>query len=485
MIVTAKIGIIEFVDDEVRVAVVKTGRTLPRVLEVRSVKVVYEDPADRHEAYVRALSEMLDSLRVQPTTYVLAVPCTKTIVRTLVIPFKGIARVSKAVPFELEPHLAFPLDELLLDFNIIQETTEGTEVLAIGIRRSGLEEQLAILEAVGVEAELAGVDAVGLTALWLATQKNIRGLRAVLHVRETYSVLAITYNKALAFFRIIHMGAQEIQEQLPRFKRDLQNTLRAFTAKWTGSDEISGISITGVYLENESLEELERTLGIPIVSLQVIDLLKGAKKALPPSSEVESANRWEAAIGVGYSAAGGGLPINLMRSTQQIHGAVRSVVAHLMFSACLALLALLGTAWYYHEGRLRTETLLTQVNAEISTLENEIESMAAEGLGEDVEFSIFSDAPLLEVLNEIAQRMPHDKVQISELRLSPPGSRGGWLEISGSTDNAAAFNAAFESLKQSTVFKVADDTNMRLQGERTTFKVRAFRPKEEISGPES
>ena len=154
MIVTAKIGGIEFVGDEVRVAVVKTGRKLPQVLDLQVRKAEYETPADRFEALVRALNDVLDTLRAQPTTYVLCVPGTLTIVRALTVPFKGTARVSKAVPFELEPHLAFPLEELLLDFNVIREAEGATEVLAVGTRRGNLEEQLAILQAAGIEAEM-------------------------------------------------------------------------------------------------------------------------------------------------------------------------------------------------------------------------------------------------------------------------------------------------------------------------------------------
>ena len=481
MIVTAKIGAIEFIDDEVRIAVIKTGSKLPQVLDLQARKAVYEDPADRFDALVGALNQALDALTAQPTTYVLCVPSTLTIVRSLTIPFKGVARVSKAVPFELEPHLAFPLEELLLDFNIVREVEGTTEVLAVGARRSNLEEQLALLEAAGVEAEMAGVDVSGLTALWQATQKNAKGLRAVLHVREKSAVIAVMYNKALAFFRIFHFGADHLLENPAAVSREIQNTLRAFMAKWTGSEEITGLSITGLEMTPEQIEHLEDALGLPVSPFVLLNLLKGAGPWRQEAPDIGDANRWEAAIGVGYSAGGGGLPFNMMKETQQIHGAVRGVVAHLMFSACLALLFLLGCAWYYHEGRLRNETTIAQIKAEIDFLEEEIEAMAAEGLGDDVEIAIFGDPPVLDILGEIASRMPHDKVNIAELRVSPPGARGGWVEIVGSTGSAAAFNNAFESLKESELFKLADDTNIRLQGERTTFRVRAFRPEEEIS----
>ncbi len=485
MFATAKIGAIEFAGDEVRVAVVKTGRKMPQLLDLQARKALYEDPADRANALTRALNEALDALKTQPSSYVLCIPCMTTIVRALTIPFKGVARVSKAVPFELEPHLAFPLEELLLDFDVIREADGATEVLAVGVRRNTLEEQLAIVRGASVDPEMAGVDVIGMTALWQATQKNVKGLRAVMHVREENSVIAILHNKALAFFRILHFGAERLRNDPGMASREIQNTIRAFLAKWTGEETIDSLAITGITLEPEALLHLESALGMQATTMVMLERLKGALKFAGTDEESRSANHWEAAIGVAYTAGGGGLSINLMRNTQDVHAAVRGVIAHLMFSACLALVFLLGCAWYYHESMLRNKTTTEQIKEEIAFLENEIETLSAEGLGEDVDIRCFSDPCLLDILKEINTTMPPEKVTLSQIRVSQPGARGGWVEITGSTGNASDFNEVFSALKKSQLFKLADDTNIRLQGERTTFRVRAFRPEEEISEAQS
>lgn len=485
MIVKATIGAIEFSGDEVRIAVVRTGGRLPQILELQTRQAEYEDAEDRFSALVQALDEALDALRTHPTTYVLCLPCTLTIVRALTIPFKGQSRVEKAVPFELEPHLAFPLEELLLDFNVIAEVEGTTEVLAVGARRKHLEEQLAILEAAGVEPEMAGVDVAGMTTLWQATQKSAKGLRAVLHVRADSSSLAVMHNNALAYYRPLYFGAEQLTGNPVGAAREVQNTLRAFMAKWRCGGEITMLAVTGPELRTDEIEQFEDTLGMPVEATSLVRRMKGAQTALDAISCAGEENRWEAVVGVAFSAAGGGLSLNLMKDAQQIHGAVRSVVAHLMFSACLALLFLLGCAWYYHEGRLRNETVIEQVRQEIDLLEEEIVAMEAEGLGEDIEFTVFGEPTILDLIKEIAARMPDSKVTINEIRVAQPGARGGWLDITGSTASSADFNAAFEELKKTGMFKLAEDTNIRLQGERTTFRIRAFRPEEEIDEAQS
>ena len=294
------------------------------------------------------------------------------------------------------------------------------------------------------------------------------------------------HNKALAFYRIVYFGETEMREHPDIVIREIQNTLRAFLAKWNGDEQILSLGITGMRLTPEEMEGLENTLGMEVSSQVMLDVLKGAGKIAGKGEQAATEpNYWEAAIGAAYTAGGGGLAINMMKETQDVHGALRGGIAHLMFSACLALLFLLGCGWYFHENRLRNETTTEQIKAEISLLEEEITAMAAEGLGDEVDITCFSDPPVLDILNEIATRMPKDKITITELRVAQPGARGGWVEITGSSGSAADFNEAFNVLKQSSLFKLAEDTNIRLQGERTTFRIRAFRPEEEISEVQS
>jgi len=481
MIAKAKIGAIQIDGDTIHVAVVKTGRQVPHVLELQSRTAVYELPEQRCDALTQALDEVLESLRNKPAVYVLCIPCTETIVRPLTIPFRGASRVAKAVPFEIEPYLAFPLEELLLDYSCIAEIAGETEVLAVGARRKQVEEALAILDKAGVDTELAGVDVAGMTALWLSLNRHPKGLQAILHVRRNQSVLAIVYNKTLAYFRNLNIGEEQILERSAAAAREIQNSLRAFQAKWRAGGEFDRVHISGIELPEQTQDVLEQVIGMPVHSSCLVELLPGGSQALQSAGLSCAANQWEPVIGVAHNAGGAWPAFNLIRDSQSMHGSVRSVVAHLMFSSCLALLFLLGCAWYYHEGRIRNENAVAFAREKIAAVKAEIEAMAAEGLGEDVEVSIFNDPTLLDLLLDLSRRMPENKAIISEIRLSPPGTRGGWLAISGSTPNAADFNQVFEELRKSEYFKCPEDPVIRLQGEKTTFQIRAFRPNEEVT----
>jgi len=477
----AKVASIEFARDEVRVAVVRAGGRLPEILETAAVPVACENPDDRPAALAAALDEALNALRQRPAAYVLCVESARATVRNLRVPFRGAARVAKSVPFELEPHLPFPLEEIAVDHLVIGEAGGETDVLAVGIRRRHLEEYTAVLDAAGVDVESVSLDVSGLTALWHHARRARGGLEAVLHLREEGACLAVVSGRTLAFFRHIPIGAAEFLEDPARMAREARNTLRAFLAKWRGGDaEIAELGLTGAEPAPETLDAFSAALGMPVSPVCLLGGLRGGAPVLQRDGDLARFNRWEAVVGAGACAARGEFAFDLGRTERGWEGTVAGMVSHLLFSSCLALALVLGWAFYYHQTTTATRALTEQLRAKTAEIRAETETLSTQGLGEDVDITPFADPPLLDIMKEIGARMPETLVTVTEIKVAPPGSRGAWVTIAGETPSAEQFNTMFEELKKSAVFKVAEDASIRLQGDRTTFRIRAFRPNQEI-----
>ena len=73
MRLAARIGAIEFDGDDVRLAVVKTGGKLPKVLEAHSCRARYADPDERPEALSEAVRTVTGQVKSSPSVYVLCV----------------------------------------------------------------------------------------------------------------------------------------------------------------------------------------------------------------------------------------------------------------------------------------------------------------------------------------------------------------------------------------------------------------------------
>lgn len=477
-----KVGAIEFAGDEIRVAVIKAGGKLPKVLDLVSRRAQYEEPEKRFEAMVAALDDALNALSVQPALYVLCESSANSIVRTLAIPFRGRRRVAAAVPFELEPFLAFPLEELLLDYNIVTEVEGETEVLAMGMRRGQVEERLAILEAAGVEAESITLDAVALSGLWQAFQKKSKGLSATLHVRASTSSIVVLFNGKLAYFRHLSCTAEQIREAAPSAAREIQNSLRAFMAKWRGGGEISQLYVTGIDFTLEQRESLTHALHLPLEDTVLISQLKGGALALDEGPLGAKYNTWEAVIGAAYGAAGRTYAINFQHAEQNTEGALRRVIPHLMFSSCLLLMILAGWGFYYYQGTARNEAEALRLQQQLDSLSEEIKTLTGKGLGADVNTDMFSDPTLIGLLADIAERMPEGKnVVLTDLRIAAPEAESWWIKLSGTVPDAAVFNEFLSKLTESALYRVDEEADLSVQGDLTTFTLKAHRPTVEVA----
>lgn len=485
MLLSAKIGAIEFAGNVVRVAVVKTGGRKPVLLEVQSRSVHIAEEEDRIPALAQALGDAVDALKHPPVVFILCASGMYSVVRAITIPIRGRKRVLAAAQFELEPHLAFPIEELLLDFNLVAEVDGETEVLAAGVRRSHLEEQMAILEAAGIEVDAVHLDAVAITGLWQSGRKAQKGLQAVLHVRAHSSSLVVLFNGTLAYFRNMPVGGDTVREEPAAVAREVQNTLRAFLAKWRAGGEIDALDVTGLDLGPAEQDALSEALRLPVTSQVMLASIAGGQKVLADESQACGPNDWEAVIGAAFAGAGGVKALNFDRTERTPAAALRSIAPHIVSSAAMAVAALLLWGLYYYFGTAHFRAQTARLQEEINTLNAEIDALAEKGLGENINVDFFRDPPVLEIMADISARMPESKVLITNLTLQPPGARSGWLEIEGVTSNAEHVGEVLDALAQSPLYEVDPNPTQSAQEGQVNFRVRAYRKnQEEGSGDE-
>ncbi len=122
-----KIGVIEFRSEAVHIAIVKAGGRLPKLLDHATAPIVHPDDDSELDGLTAALDAALSQLKSAPSVWMLAVASANSIVRQVKIPFKGKRKVDAALTFELEPNLAIPIEELLIDYQIIQENRKFSE----------------------------------------------------------------------------------------------------------------------------------------------------------------------------------------------------------------------------------------------------------------------------------------------------------------------------------------------------------------------
>lgn len=506
----ARVGAFEIAAGEVRLAVVNTGGKLPALLEYHSAAVSYATEEEHAEAFVAAVKRILGQVKAHPALYVLCMNSQSMVVRALTVPFRGRTRVTAAVPVELEPNLAFPIDDLIIDHVVIKEGPGETDVLAVAAKQSVIEDHISAFEAAGVNIEGVNLDVAGLSTLWLAGQRRPGGLHAQLHVRDDSSVFAVVHNKQLVYFRHIALPAVRVHTDTRALSRETRNTLRAFGTAWRGDETIAELTVTGVEWDDSGRADFEDGLNVPVRYANLVENVRGADKALARYRDAAneghapgdplSCNRWEAAAGVAIAAAGGGVLFELRKGPLVPSNPFKGLRARLVGTAAMFLVTLAGIAGYCAAQYRNNSAEIERIGAQIWSIYTEtfpdapdakkprpegdvggVKSMAlletakkeAEETHTRLSAELLARPPVLNILKELAEKLPADKVVVTDLKISD--ARGGTqvLRVSGEILDTAAFNAALEELKKSTILHVDEDPVRATKEGKTTFSLQA------------
>src|SRR5690554_3618394 len=115
MRINARIGVIHMAPDCVSIALVKTGG-VPDVVAFHREPVVSSPELEATQAQAHALKTAAEPHLASAEAWLLCADSSFAMARKLTIPFASRSRVRSAVPFELEPHLAFPIEEVAVDY---------------------------------------------------------------------------------------------------------------------------------------------------------------------------------------------------------------------------------------------------------------------------------------------------------------------------------------------------------------------------------
>ena len=100
-------------------------------------KVRADDEADLSGALSRLVVEA-----GQPDIVISALPANLAVKRLLELPFKDARRLHQTVPFALEEHLPFPIDNGTVAFTRVGREGDHTLVMAAMVRKTDLQEHL-------------------------------------------------------------------------------------------------------------------------------------------------------------------------------------------------------------------------------------------------------------------------------------------------------------------------------------------------------
>ncbi|MEE9612755.1 MAG: type II secretion system protein GspL, partial [Desulfatiglandales bacterium] len=251
-------------------------------------------PVEETEGLDRALKDLFQKMDLKSDTYLVPIPGEDASYRNLNMPFREPKKIRQTLPFEIETTVPFPIEDLIVDFNIIDRADQN-EVLAVSVKKAYIAEYLAQLQSYGIDPHVLDIRCVP-TVSWLLKQEGTpdNGLFLEIGAKKNTMVLYLQRRIVLirafsfdggAIGRIISNAPnndisdtstpEHIESCLESFCTAVKNTIHSFgwqSGRAIRLEKVFFTGIGGLYPETETL--LNRFLDIPVEQLN----LRGDKR---------------------------------------------------------------------------------------------------------------------------------------------------------------------------------------------------------------
>lgn len=168
------------------------------------------------EQIAQALTELLSAHAIKPTRVVSAIPAHATFVRNLQLPFRDPRKIREVLKFEMEPHIPYPVEDVIVDFAKIRETdAAGCEVLAVAVPKTTVAEHIHIFELAGLVPEVVDWEIFGELNGYLAWRPSQGpGPVALVNLGASKTTVKIVKDGSIRFTRSIVRGGNALTESI-------------------------------------------------------------------------------------------------------------------------------------------------------------------------------------------------------------------------------------------------------------------------------
>ena len=410
------------------------------------------------EGLSAAIRDAITAAGITHRTASVSIPRHLVTVRFARLPHADPEQLKGMIEFEAQQYILFPLEEVMLDYKVLDSLSGGMApgaedlqtVLLAAARKSLVSEIIKAFDRAGVTVEKLSVSA-------LALSENIRDAvepTALVSVDQGAVDVIVVANRQLIFTRssvldVIgtakEVGARKLSEEITRSFTAYQNEFR--------NKSLSRIVLCGSATtrpENDWVEgAITDTLEMPISRLQTRTI---------PAADPELRG-YSTAAGLALQATPGNIAgINLVPNDRVVKKAAQQKQSRqALFLICALGLVGLG-GWLYFQYASSQDQLQKQTvsaNKElVAALKQEAEVKKAYDKSDALEAAVTTgldrEHPSVDILVALNQAMPKS----SEIWLTQLGfERGGILSIRGETKESATVTSFLVNLQKSGAFR--------------------------------
>jgi Tfp pilus assembly PilM family ATPase len=197
---------IELATDGMVIAIAEQGHDL---IKVKHLKFIPNSEKERLPSLLKS-----STLASCPLIYI-SLPAGRAILRKFRVPFTQPAQIEQIIQYETERYIpaSSPIEELIVDFHILNHEAESSRLLIAALRRIELQQTLAELEKMGIYPLGVELDILALFHTWQATQaKNSQGFFILMDVRKDFCNLLLVSKDQIQEARAIPIVSHSLMD---------------------------------------------------------------------------------------------------------------------------------------------------------------------------------------------------------------------------------------------------------------------------------
>lgn len=190
--------------------------------------------------------------------------------RNLQVPFKDRKKIRQVLPFELEPVLPYPIDDLIIDFKMIRPAGK-TDILVSVAKASEINGILSILKEFNIEPYLLTPGSFS-SVLCLAEFSETDGDFIFVDLDGKYATVFTVVSGRVHIARSFYSKISDPRLKAQKLSDNIFQVIAAFESLFLMDFEPSKILMSGKGIDLEFFnQEIEKTLGIGTVAVDMFD----------------------------------------------------------------------------------------------------------------------------------------------------------------------------------------------------------------------
>ncbi|MBN1849651.1 MAG: pilus assembly protein PilM [Deltaproteobacteria bacterium] len=230
-----------------------------------------------------ALETLSREIELKSDTAIVSIPSHDISYRNIQMPFHDPKKIKQTLPFEMETVLPFPIEDVIIDFNIADQTDQN-RILAASLKKTQIAQYLEKLKAYGIDPDIMDIQGVPM-ANWLLSREEIPESGIFIEIGDLRSVMILFQNKRIVLIRPFssngsHFTSNHVNGEgdplddrissLRSLSQKIQNTVHSFG--WQNHEPIypEKIFFSEVGTMNlDTAEHLNRFLGISVERVNI------------------------------------------------------------------------------------------------------------------------------------------------------------------------------------------------------------------------